>query len=111
MNFLHDYTKAEANYLVGIKDAPSTTAFYKDLFSLYTTTSYKPSNTAAENILKQGISANPKSVDLQMTLARYYKSLGRAADAKAEYDAAIANAKSQNQSDLAAQIQAEESDN
>ena len=107
MNFMHDYAKAEASYLMAIKDAPTNPSFYENLFSLYTTTSYKPSATAGEDILKKGITANPKSVDLQVMLARYYKSLGRSSDASAEYNAAIANAKAQGQTDLAAQIQAE----
>lgn len=107
MNFLHDYTKADASYLSAIKDAPTDTSSYKNLFTLYTTTSYKPTATAAENILKEGIAANPKAVDLQVMLARYYTAQGRTADAAAEYSAAIANATAQGQTDLAAQIQAE----
>jgi tetratricopeptide (TPR) repeat protein len=107
-NFTHDYAKADASYLAAIKDDPSDTSFYKNLFTLYTTTSYTPGATAAEDILKKGIAANPKAVDLQVTLARYYKTLGRTADAKVEYDAAIANAISQGQTALAAQIQQEE---
>jgi tetratricopeptide (TPR) repeat protein len=109
LNFVKNYPQAEASYKAAIALNPAYPDYYQGLFTLYTTTSYKPSPTAAEDILKQGIAANPKAVDLQVTLAVYYKSLGRTADAKAEFDAAIANAKSQGQTDLAAQIQAEES--
>ena len=108
MNFLHDYAKADANYQAAIKDAATQPALYGDLFTLYTTTSYKPTATAAEDILKKGIAANPNAVELQVSLARYYKTLGRTADAKAEYDAAITNAKSQGETSLAAQLQTEE---
>jgi tetratricopeptide (TPR) repeat protein len=108
MNFVKDYPKAEANFLLAAKYAPGDTSIYADLFTLYTTTSYVPSHDAAENILKKGIAANPNAVNLQVTLARYYKSAGRATDAKAEYDAAIANAQAQGQTALAAQIQSEE---
>lgn len=111
MNFLKEYPKAEANYLLAMKYAPADTTIYTNLFTLYTTTPYSPGVTAAEDILKRGIAANPKAVDLQVTLARYYKSLGRTADAKAQYDAAIANAKSQGQTALATQIQTEENGN
>lgn len=108
LNYLKDYPKAEASYLLAAKYAPTDSDIYANLFTLYTTTSYKPSATAAEDILKKGIAASPKSVNLQVLLARYYKSLGRTADAKVEYDAAIANAKAQGQTALAAEIQAEE---
>jgi tetratricopeptide (TPR) repeat protein len=108
MNFLHDYTRAETNYLLATKYAPTDASLYQTLFTLYTSTSYKPSATAAEDILKKGIAANPRAIDLEVVLARYYKSLGRIADAKVQYDAAIANAKSQGQTALAAQIHEEE---
>lgn len=107
MNFLHDYAKAEANYKAAIQAEPTGTSFYADLFSLYTNTSYRPTATAAEDILKAGIAANPKAIDLPVALARYYKSLGRTADAQAQYDSAIANAKAAGKTDIAAQIQAE----
>ncbi|HTR18435.1 MAG TPA: hypothetical protein VMH91_00425 [Candidatus Paceibacterota bacterium] len=107
LNYVRDYPKAEANYLLALKYAPQDTSIYVDLFTLYTTTSYKPTATSAEDILKQGITANPKAVNLQVLLARYYRTLGRSADASAEYNAAIQNAQSQGQASLAQQIQAE----
>lgn len=107
MNYLHDYVKAESNFLQAIKLKADDLNPYKNLFTIYTTTSYKPTNTAAEDILKKGIAANPKAVDLQVLLARHYKTLGRTADAKAMYDAAIANATAQGQTDLATTIRTE----
>lgn len=107
MNFAHDYPKAEANLLAAIKVQASNPAAYEDLFSLYTTTSYKPSSTAAEDILKKGVANNPKAINLQIDLARYYEKLGRINDANVEYDAAIQNAQSQGETQLAQQLQAE----
>ncbi len=108
MNYLKNYPKAEAAYLADIGVAPNDTNAYRALFSLYTL-SYKKGTPAAENILKQGIAANPKAADLDVLLARYYKSLGRTADAKAAYDAGVASAQSQGNIALATQIQQEES--
>jgi tetratricopeptide (TPR) repeat protein len=109
MNYVHDYSKSESNYLASIKIYPHDPAPYTNLFMLYTTTSYVPSATAAENILKAGIVANPKAVNLQVILARYYKTSGRTSDAKTEYAAAIANAQSQGLAALADQIRTESS--
>ena len=66
--------------------------------------SYKPSNTAAEDILKKGIAANPNAVDLQYLLAQYYKKLGRAPEAQSMFTAAADSATRQGKTDLAAQI-------
>jgi len=104
--FLVDYPKAESSYLTAIKIDPADTNPYRALFELYTI-AYKKGTSAAEDILKQGISVNSQSVDLQVVLARYYKSLGRTQDAKVEYDLAIQNAKSQGQNALASQIEQE----
>jgi tetratricopeptide (TPR) repeat protein len=108
-NYLKDYSKANTNYQAAIKINPALPDVYRNLFALYTTTSYKPSATAAEDILKSGIAANAKAVDLQVLLARYYKSAGRASDASAEYAAAVSNAQSQGNQALATQIQQEAS--
>lgn len=107
-NFLKDYAKAESNFLTAIKNSPNDTNPYRALFQLYTTV-YKVGTPAAESILKEGTSAAPKAVDLQVLLARYYKAHGDTAQANAEYDAAIANANSQGETSLGSQIQAEKS--
>jgi len=106
-NFIHDYVKAESNWLQEVKNNAPYADAYRNLFTLYTTTTYHSSATAAEDILKKGIAASPKSVDLQVLLARYYKSLGRTADAKAMYEVSIQNAQSQGQTTLASSIQQE----
>lgn len=107
MNYTHEYAKAEKNYLADINIKPEDINGYSTLFELYTATSYHPSATSAEDILKKGIAANPNAFDLRVTLARYYKAAGRTADAKVQYDAAIAGAKAAGKNDVAAQIQQE----
>jgi len=107
MSYLKDYPKAVASYMQEIKNLPTNLDSYKNIFQIYTTTSYTGGAGAAEAILKQGIVANPKAVDLQVILARYYKSSGRTADAKATYQAAITSAQSQGQTSLATDIRRE----
>ena len=107
MNFIKDYPKAESNWLAAIKIDPIDPAIYSNLFGLYTMTSYTPTAAAPANILKRGIAANPKSVDLMVTLARYYQKQGDRADAKVQYSAAIASARAQGWTTIATQIQQE----
>lgn len=108
-DYLRDYPKAEENYLLAIERKPDDTNPYRALFMLYTNTSYSPAPNASEEILKKAIVAVPRAVDMQVLLARHYASLGRTGDARTTYDAAIANAESQGQAALAAQIQTERS--
>ena len=105
MNYLHEYAKAETNYLAQIRNKSDDISAYHTLYSLYI--NFLKQRTSAENILIKGIEANPKATDLEVLLARYYRDSGRTADAKAEYDAAIANAQSQGTTALATQIQEE----
>ncbi len=107
MNYLKDYPKAEKNYLQHITNRSDDPNAYRTLFELYTTTSYKPSSTAAEDILKKGIANNTQAYDLNILLARYYKAAGRTAEAKAQYDLAIGIVTRQGNASLAAQIDEE----
>lgn len=104
MNFLKDYPKAESMYKKVIGINPTDTNAYRNLFEIYTGTSYIPTATAAQEILKKGIVAVPDAVDLQVLLARYYKGQGRANEARATYDAAIAVATKAGNVALAAQL-------
>ena len=104
MNYLKDYPKAEKEWLAAIVNKSDDPGPYRNLFSLYTDTSYKPSNTAAEVILKKGIVANPANFELQYLLAEYYKKLGRTDEAQAMFTAAENNAIAQGQPKMAAQI-------
>lgn len=100
-----DYAKAETNYLKALSLNKADTNVVRALFELYTDNLNNP--TAAEDILKQGIADAPKAVDLQVMLARYWKEQGKTTQAKAQYDAAIANAKAQGLAQLAADIETE----
>lgn len=105
-NFLKNYSVAARYYKKVITLDPTDTGAYRDLFTLYTT-SYTTGANSPDSILKQGIAANPNAVDLEVLLARYYKQIGRVADAKSEYAAAIANANAQGNTKLSASIQQE----
>jgi tetratricopeptide (TPR) repeat protein len=107
MSYLRDYPKAEAEFRAAIVNKRDDPNPYKNLFTLYSETSYKPTNTAAEDVLKQGIAAVPKAIDMQVLLARWYKKLGRGADANAEYQIAIDNAGKYGLPELAKQIKTE----
>ena len=63
MNFLKDYPKAEANYLEAIKINPAFIDYYRTLATLYTHL-YKTGTSAAADIIKQGLKANPGNPDL-----------------------------------------------
>lgn len=105
-NYLHDYAKAETNYLKAISLQPAGTDAYMALFQLYSGP-YPVSATAAEDILRKGMAANPKTWDLTVTLARYLESKGRTAEAKQEFEAAATTAAAQGKTTEAAQIRAE----
>ena len=106
MNYLHNYPLAEKNYLTAISNQSTNPAYYSALATMYTSL-YKKGTGADEAILLKGIKANPKSIDLQVLLARLYTHEGKTAQAKASYQAAITNATSQNKPDIATQIKAE----
>jgi cytochrome c-type biogenesis protein CcmH/NrfG len=107
VNYQKDYAKAEANYLIAIKNKPTDPSAYRSLFGLYYTTGYKRTGTTAEDILKKGIAASPSTVDLQVLLARYYRDTGRKTEAKAEFNVAIATAQSSSQSSVVTALQTE----
>ena len=107
-DFLKDHAKAEAAYLTAIKNRPADLNAYRSLYALYTDYGYKADTNAAEQILKRGITANPQATDLQVLLARYYVAHKNSAAARTAYDSAITAAKAAGQTDVAAQLSAEE---
>lgn len=107
-HYIKDYPKAELNYLKGIANDARAVNTYRNLVDLYTY-SYKQTTTAVEDLLKKGIKANPKAIDLQVLLARHYKSSGRIAEANTAYDSAIKEATAQKNSNLAAELTVEKS--
>lgn len=103
-NYLKDYPKAEKEWLAAITNKGDDPTPYRNLFTLYSETSYKPTNTAAEDILKKGIAANPKLFEIRYMLAVYYKKLGRTQDAQAMFNAAADTATQEGQPQMAEQI-------
>ena len=83
-------------------------ALYRDLFNVYANF-YKQNAGNAESTLKAGIAANPKAIDLSILLAQYYRDHGRTAEAKAQYDLAIAAAKAAGSTSLVATLETEKS--
>jgi tetratricopeptide (TPR) repeat protein len=105
--YLHDYAKAESEYEFAIKSDPSNPQNYRNLFDMYLYR-YKQNTSAAEDILKKGITASPDSIDLKVLLARYYVEKNRPADARAMFESAIKTATAQHQASIAQELKAEE---
>lgn len=106
MNFTKEYAKSEKAYLTAIKFDPKNESIYINLYTMYANL-YKKGTSAAEDILKKGIAALPDSVNLRVTLARFYKAAGSTNAAKIQYDAAIAAANKAGQTAVATELQAE----
>ncbi len=106
-NYLKDYAKAEQNYLRAIQNNATDGNVYRNLFTLYTETSYKPTNTAAEDLVSQYLANAPKAFDMQVLLARYYVKIGKRDIAKTVFETAALNAESQGKQDVARDIRAE----
>jgi tetratricopeptide (TPR) repeat protein len=107
MNFKKDYVLAELNYKKIIVNNATDLNAYRNLLELYTVRSFKSGTTAAADIVTSAIKAVPTAYDLQLILARYYRDSGRLAEARAQYQAAITNAKSQKLLTIVGQIEAE----
>jgi|SRR3989344_3630842 len=87
--YIKDYARAEKNMLIMIELRPDSIYGYRSLYDLYTL-SYKEKSDEAPKILLKGLTANPKSVDLMVLLAQYYRGIGDKANAFVYYDKAIA---------------------
>lgn len=103
---LKDYAQAEIYYKKGLEINPKNTQTYQNLFEMYRYR-YGKNPSAAEDILKLGIAKNPEALDLFVLLARFYDEVDRAADARAEYDLAIALANKQSNTSAAAELEKE----
>lgn len=106
-NFLKDNAKAESYYEKVIALNPDSTDAYKDLATIYTTMNTPIANNKAEEILAQGIDANPRAYDLRIILARLYRQEGDMTDAKLEYSYAANSASAQGKEDAAKSIKQE----
>lgn len=87
-SYLKDYGKAEVNLLKAVKNKPDFIGGYRSLYELYYY-SYKEKIAEAPKILLQGLTANPKSVDLMILLAQYYRDADDKTNALFYYDKAI----------------------
>lgn len=85
-----NYPKAEELFKKAIANEPTRVGLYRSLYELYRF-SYKTNTTAAPDILKQGLSANPGTLDLLLLLGGYYRDLKNGAEAQRYYvDARVA---------------------
>ena len=87
--YLKDYSCAEKNLFISIKNEPTYIAGYRALYDLYAL-SYKEKASEAPKILLKGLAVNPKSVDLMVLLAQYYRDTGDKGNALLYYNKAIA---------------------
>ncbi len=106
-NFLKDYPKAETNLLQAIKNNATDASSYRSLFTLYSETSYKPTNTAAEDLLIKYLATNPQAYDMRVLLARYYVKIGKPTEAKAQFELAAKSAAAAGKADVAAELRTE----
>lgn len=70
--YLPDFTKSEINFKISIKNKPDDPATYMSLSDLYSY-SYAGKKDLADDILLEGIVANPDSTDLMKYLANLYE--------------------------------------
>ncbi len=70
--YLPDYPRSEKNFLTSIKNKPDDLSTYISLSDLYFY-SYSAKRDRADDILLEGIQANPKNTDLMRWLASLYE--------------------------------------
>jgi tetratricopeptide (TPR) repeat protein len=106
--YLKDYPKSESNFLTAIKNGPNQTNPYLGLYELYRY-AYKQDTSAAADTLIRGIKAipAPQNIDLETTLAGYYRDKGDTANAKKYYIQARTEAAAAHDSAAVAQLTAE----
>ncbi len=91
-SYLKDYVKAEKNMLRVIDLDKSYTSEYISLYGLYTRL-YGVKDERVPAILIKGLMNNPKSVDLMITLATYYRDISDGLNARKYYEMAMVQAK------------------
>lgn len=74
--YLHVYPEAETNFKASIKNNPNDPGTYVSLSELYFY-SLKEKSDLADDILLQGLTVNPHSMDLTKALARLYEKSGQ----------------------------------
>lgn len=91
-NYLPKYPQAESYFRAAITLKPDTILYYRALSDLYRNR-YKTDTTLALDVLKEGLTANPKDIDLLISIAYYYREKGDMTNARAYFEQALAQAK------------------
>lgn len=104
--FIKDNLKAEENFKKSIEVNPSIVGSYRALYDFYRNV-YTEKSNLADDVLLQGLSKNPKSTDLMILLAQYYKEAGDKEKARTYYQKALTEAKTQGNTSLATLIEQE----
>lgn len=100
--YLRIYPQAEINFKASIKNDPNDPGTYVSLSELYFY-SLKEKDDLADDILLQGIAANPHNMDLPRSIARLYEKSGQYAQAIEWWQKVLAS--DPKNSDLAAMIE------
>ncbi|MBI2121763.1 MAG: hypothetical protein HYT98_01440 [Candidatus Sungbacteria bacterium] len=74
--YIPNFPKSEENFKISIKNKPNDPSTYMSLSDLYSY-SYAEKKDLADDILFEGIAANPDSLDLTKYLARLYETEGK----------------------------------
>src|SRR3989338_9425717 len=89
--YIKNYPLAEKNWLKVVELKPDYLQAYINLYDLYKDL-YTEKQAKSLPILQQGLANNPKSIDLMVYIARYYRLAGDNAQARVYYDKAITEA-------------------
>ena len=103
-NYLKDTAKAESEFKKVIALDTHYTAAYTELSVMYQSIG---NSDKALAILLGGLAHNPGNLDLLIAKAHLYRDMGKKVEAAGAYDAAIAQAKKENNTSLAATLTAE----
>lgn len=74
--YLPNFPKSEANFKISIKNKPNDSSTYMSLSDLYRY-SFVEKKDLADDVLLEGVNANPNSIDLMKQLARLYEFEGK----------------------------------
>lgn len=88
--YLKDSAQAELNWKKTVELDPKFIAGYRSLYDLYT---QNKQNDKAKAILDVGLQKNPRSIDLLVLTAQFYKNIGQKDVAKTFYEKALVEAK------------------
>ncbi len=105
-HYLKDYPKAEENFKKAVALKPDYIGGYRALYELYYY-SYKAKANLAPQVLKDGLAKNPRSTDLMVLLAQYYKETGDKTQARSYYNQTLNEFNKTGNTSMSALIQQE----